>query len=101
MTTFEFFKAQLDDAVAKGYTDQINPEIKPGTYRWVKVCSEWFFGGAWEYQMKDVTDLKEMLDQKLLKVREYSNWQNRMLGQTRHTSLTVKGVKAFYKAMIA
>ena len=42
-----------------------------------------------------------MLDQKLLKVREYSNWQNRMLGQTRHISLTVKGVKAFYKAMIA
>ena len=100
MTTFEFFKAQLDEAVAKGYTDQINPEIKPGTYRWVKVCSEWFFGGAWDYQMKDVTDLKEMLDQKLLKVREYSNWQNRMLGQTRHISLTVKGVRAFYQTII-
>lgn len=101
MTTFEFFKNQLDKAVEDGLTAQINPEIKPGSYKWVKVCADWFFGGAWDYQMKDVTDIAEMLDQKLLKVWEYSNWQNRMLGQTRHISLTVKGIKAFYKAMIA
>ena len=101
MTAFEFFKAQLDEAVEKGLTNRINPEIKPGSSKWVQVCADWWFGGAWDYQMKDVTDLKEMLDQKLLKIREYSNWQHRMLGQTRHISLTVKGVRAFYKAMIA
>ena len=27
MTTFEFFKAQLDEAVEKGLTNRINPEI--------------------------------------------------------------------------
>lgn len=45
MTTFEFFKAQLDDAVEKGLTERINPEIKPGTYKWVKVCAGWFSAG--------------------------------------------------------
>lgn len=46
MTTFEFFKNQLDEAVEKGLTNRINPEIKPGSFKWVKVCADWFFGGA-------------------------------------------------------
>lgn len=100
MTTFEYFKKQLDEAVEQGLTARINPEIKPWTYKWVKVCGDWFFGGAWDYQMKEVTDLREMLDKKLLKVREYSNWTNRQLGQTRHISLTNMGLREFYKSII-
>ncbi len=100
MTTFEFFKAQLDDAVAKGFTEQINPEIKPGTYKWVKVCSDWFFGGAWDFQMKEVTDIAEMREKKFLKVMEYTNWTARQLGHTKKIALTNAGVKEFYKQMI-
>ena len=101
MTTFEFFKARLDEAVEKGLTGRINPDIKPGTYKWVKVCADWFFGGAWDYQMKEVTDIAKMREQKLLKVMEYSNWRARQLGQTRKYALTNKGIRAFYNAMIA
>ena len=100
MTTFEFFKAQLDEAVENGLTSWINPEIKPGSFKWIKVCADWFFGGAWDYQMRDVTDIAEMREQKLLKVMEYSNWKARQLGQTRKYALTNQGIKAFYKAMI-
>lgn len=50
--------------------------------------------------MKDVTDIAEMREQKLLKVMEYSNWKARQLGQTRKYALTNHGIKAFYKAMI-
>ena len=100
MTTFEFFKAQLDEAVAAGYTAHINPEIRPGTLKWVKVCADWFFGGAWDYQMKAVTDIREMREQGLLKVMEYSNWKARQLGQTQKIALTNKGLREFYKVMI-
>ena len=72
MTTFEFFKAQLDEAVEKGLTNRINPEIKPGSSKWVQV----------------------------LKVMEYSNWKARQLGQTRKIALTNKGLREFYKVMI-
>ena len=100
MTAFEFFKAQLDDAVAAGYTAHINPEIKPNTLKWVQVCADWFFGGAWDYQMKEVTDIAEMRAQGFLKVMEYSNWKARQLGQTRKIALTNKGLREFYKTMI-
>ncbi len=101
MTTFEFFKAQLDDAVEKGLTRRIDPEIKPGTYKWVRVCGNWFFGGAWDYQMKEVTDIDEMREKKFLKVMEYTNWKARNLGQTRKIALTNAGLREFCKKMIS
>lgn len=100
MTAFEFFKAQLDEAVNMGLTQRINPEIKAGSLKWVQVCADWFFGEAWDYQMKDVTDIQKMREQKFLKVMEYTNWRARQLGQTRKYALTNKGIRAFYKAMI-
>ena len=97
MTAFEFFKAQLDEAVEKGLTNRINPEIKPGSFKWVQVCADWWFGGAWDYQMKEVTDIREMREKGLLKVMEYSNWRARQLGQTRKIALTNKGIREFYR----
>lgn len=101
MTAFEFFKAQYDAAVAEGCGTKkvctINHE--PGSFAWVKCAADWFFGGAWDYQMKDVTDIAEMREQKFLKVMEYSNWKARQFGQTRKYALTNKGIRAFYKAM--
>jgi len=97
MTAFEFYKAQLDDAVAAGFTARINPEIKPNTLKWVQVCGDWWFGGAWDYQMKEVTDIREMREQGFLKVMEYSNWRARQLGQTRRIALTNKGIREFYR----
>ena len=96
MTAFEFYKAQLDEAVAAGYTARINPEIKPGSLKWVQVCADWWFGGAWDYQMKEVTDIRAMREQGFLKVMEYSNWRARQLGQTRKIALTNKGIREFY-----
>ncbi len=100
MTAFEFFKAQLDEAIEKGLTDRINPEIKPGSFKWVKAAADWFFGGAWDYQMKEVTDIQEMRDKKLLRITEYTNWKARQLGQTRRIALTNAGVREFYRTMI-
>ena len=101
MTTFEFFKAQLEKAMANGNGKYINSEIQPGTFKWIKACSEWFFSSAWDYQMREVTDIAEMKEKKLIRVKEYSNWMNRQLGQTRLIVLTNAGVKEFYKTMIA
>ncbi len=96
MTAFEFYKAQLDEAVAAGFTARINPEIKPGSFKWVQVCADWRFGGAWDYQMKEVTDIREMREKGFLKFMEYSNWRARQLGQTRKIALTNKGIREFY-----
>ena len=100
MTTFEFYKAQLDDAVQKGLTERINPEIEPWSFKWIKVCGDWFFGGAWDYQMKEVTDVPEMKAAGFVKIREYTNWMNRHLGQTKLIALTNKGIREFYNEKI-
>lgn len=59
------------------------------------------FGGAWDFQMKEVTDIDSMRQQKLVKVIEYSSWKARQLGQTRKYALTNAGIREFYKTMIA
>ncbi|MBR2256803.1 MAG: hypothetical protein IJ899_05565 [Blautia sp.] len=63
---------------------------------WVKCAADWFFGGAWDYEMKDVVDLQEMKEKKLIKVVEYTDWKSRQLHQTKKIALTNKGIKAFY-----
>ena len=102
MTTFEFFKDQLDKAVAQGCgTTKVCTINHPFmSYAWVKCAGDWFFGGAWDYQMKGVTDIQEMREQKLLKAMEYTNWKARQLGQTKKYALTNKGIREFYKAMV-
>ncbi len=103
MTIFEFFKKQLDEAIInmnKGFGFQISPEIKVGTYKWTKVCADYIFGGAYDYELKGVTDINEMKEKKLIKINEYSNWKARMLGQTKYISLTIQGIKEFHKTMI-
>ena len=103
MTAFEFFKNQLDAAVAKGCgtTKVCTINYPYMSYEWVKAAADWFFGGAWDYQMREVTDIPEMRERKLVKVCEYTNWKARQLGQTRKIALTNKGIKAFYKAMVS
>ncbi len=102
MTTFEFFKDQLDKAVIQGCgTTKVCTINHPFmSCAWVKCAADWFFGGAWDYQMKEVTDNQEMREKKFLKVMEYTNWTNRNLGKTRKYALTNKGLKEFYKTMV-
>ena len=102
MTCFEFFKEQLDKAVAEGCgTTKVCTINLPYMSRaWVKAAADWFFGGAWDYQMKDVTDIREMREQGFLKVMEYTNWKARQLGQMRKYALTNKGIREFYNTMI-
>ena len=103
MTCFEFFKDQLDRAVAEGCgtTRVCAISHEPMSYAWVKCAADWFFGGAWDYQMKEVADVAEMKAAGFIKIMEYSNWKARQLGQTRKIALTNKGIRAFYKATIA
>ena len=102
MTTFEFFKNQLDEAVAEGCgTTKVCTINHPFmSYAWVKCAADWFFGGAWDYEMRDVIDLTEMKEQGFIKIMEYSNWKARQLHQTRKIALTNKGIKAFCKEKI-
>ena len=104
MTTFTFFKEQLDKAIADGCGTTkiciINPEIKKDSFRWLKCASEMFFGGAYDYKMKDVTDIREMKELGYIKFLDYSNWEARMTGKTRKIALTNKGLRAFYNEMI-
>lgn len=98
MTTFEFFRNQLDEAIEKGCGTTRVCTIQHDfmSYAWVKCAADWFFGGAWDYQMEMVTDLEEMKEKKYIKIMEYSNWKSRQLHQTRKIALTNKGIKAFY-----
>ena len=98
MTTFEFFSHQLDEAIDKGCgtTKVCTIQHKFPSYAWVKAAADWFFGGAWDYQMEMVTDLEEMKEKKYIKVIEYSNWKARQLHQTKKIALTNKGIKVFY-----
>ena len=102
MTTFEFFKLQVDEAITKGYgTTKVCIINHPFmSYAWVKYAADWFFGGAWDYQFKDISDISEMKEKGYLKVCEYTDWKSRKLGQTRKYALTNKGIRAFYKDKI-
>ncbi len=102
MTTFEYFKIQLDDAVAQGCgtTAVCKSMHEPMSYAWIKCAADWFFGGAWDYEMKEVTDLKEMKEQKFIKILESQSYRALRTGQTRKIALTNKGLKEFYKRMI-
>ena len=102
MTCFEFFKDQFDRAVEEGCgTTKVCTINLPYMGRaWVMAASNWFFGGAWDYQMKEVTDIGEMKEKGFVKIIEYSNWKARQLGQTRKIALTNRGVREFYDTMI-
>ena len=75
MTTFEFFKQQLDEAIAKGCgTTKVCAINHPMmSYEWVKYAADWFFGGAWDYQFKYISDISEMKEKGYLKVCEYTD----------------------------
>ncbi len=102
MTCFEFFKNQLDKAVAEGcgVTKVCTINLPFMSRAWVKTAADWFFGGAWDYQMKEVIDVAEMKTAGYIRIMEYTNWKARQLGQTRKIVLTKKGIQAFYNKMI-
>lgn len=102
MTTFEFFKASYDkdhDWLVKC----INPEIEVDSFHFVQVAWRNVWGGTvavdpW-YNIKGVTDTKEMFELGYLKKWDDGSWIARHDGTSRHIALTAKGLKAFYKAM--
>ena len=107
MTICEFFKNQYDEAIAKGagtkYVCCINQETAPkGSWEWVKISADYFFGGAYQPQFEKVgitaEQLNEAKEKGFLKYKYYSNWQARQLGQQDVWQLTNKGLKALYKA---
>ena len=102
MTVFEFFKNQYDkhhDIFVKC----INPEIPVDSFEFVKIASNYWFGGTvhvdpW-FNIIGTEDTKEMFEAGYLKKWEESNWMARQTGTSRHVALNAKGLKAFYKAM--
>ena len=104
MTVFDFFKRQLDDAIAEGCGTTkiciIDPSIKKDSFRWLAAAADHFWGGEWWFNMKDVTDIREMKELGYIKYIDYSNWMARQTGKTRKIALTNKGLRAFYNEMI-
>ena len=107
MTICEFFKKQYDEAIERGagtkYVCCINQETAPkGSWEWVKISADYFFGGAYQPQFEKVgitaEQLNEAKEKGFLKYKYYSNWQARQPGQQDVWQLTSKGLKALYKA---
>ena len=68
MTICEFFKNQYDEAIEKGagtkYVCCINQETAPkGSWEWVKISADYFFGGAYQPQFEKVGITVEQLNE--------------------------------------
>lgn len=59
-------------------------------------------GGGWDYQLKKAgithEQIVKAIENKFIKKKEYTNWENRKRGQTTCYLITVKGIKALYNA---
>lgn len=70
------------------------------SYEYVKNFCDYVCGGGWDYQLAKAGITQEQIDKalasKYIKVKHYSNWENRMRGQTTLYLLTAKGIKAMY-----
>lgn len=102
MTTFEFFKDQYDKK-HDYLVECIHKDIPVDSFHFVEVAAKVAFGGTvkvdpW-YNIIGVDDTKEMFAQGYLKKWDDGSWYARHAGTSRHVALTVKGLKAFYKAM--
>lgn len=80
-------------------------KVPYGTYEYVKLYFQYGCEGGYDYQFKGVgislDDLKEAVEKKLMKHREYSSWEARQRGMTDYYSITIKGIKAIYNEMNA
>ena len=102
MTTFEYFKTRYD----KNHdymVECIKKDIPVDSYHFVEVAYGFCFGGTTEvdpwFNIKGVSDTKEMFEQGYLKKWDDGSWIARHNGTSRHIALTKKGLKAFYKSM--
>lgn len=107
MTICEYFKKQYDEAIEKGAGTTkcccINQKTAPkGSWEWVKIAADYFFGGAYQQQFEKAGITREQLNEAkekgYMKYKYYSNWQARQLGQTDVWQLTNKGLKILYKS---
>lgn len=106
MTICEFFHNQFHEAVSKGAGTtkvcKISEDIPSGSFEWVKIASDYFFGGAYQPTLLasgiTIEQLCQAKEQGYLKYKYYSNWQARQLRQTDYWALTRKGLKALYKS---
>lgn len=73
-----------------------------GTWEYFKAFCEYVCCGGWDYQFLNAGVTKEQLEKAVndgyMKKNIYSNWANRQRGQTLAYTLTVKGMRAMYRA---
>lgn len=102
MTVFEYFKKQYDEN-HEYIAERINPEIPVDSFKFVKVAYENFFGGTTEvdsmYNIFGVSDTQEMLQLCYVRKWDDNSWLAKQKNSTRHISLTLKGLREFYKQM--
>lgn len=99
MTTFEYFKKQYD----KNHdymVECIHSNVPVDSFHFVEVAWKYCFGGTTEvdawYNIKGVDDTQEMIAAGYV-----TKWDSRYCSRlVKHVSLTKKGLRAFYKAML-
>ena len=100
MTVFEYFKDLYD--FATGAKDGIvRFKLADTSYKTVKYAMDEGFGATYDFKMKkagvDMTEVQELVDQKILGHKYYGNWRDRQRGTTDLYYLTAKGMKKWYK----
>jgi len=102
MKGFEFFKKQYDER-HQVMVERINPQYPDGTYEFVHIAWQYFFGDAkadgW-FRVNGIDDIEWMYEQKYMRKIERSSWEARQRGQQYYAALTIKGLKHLYKNYI-
>lgn len=100
ITTFEFFK-NLYDVATGANGGKASFKLMDTTYKTVKEAMNDYFGAAYDFQMKkagvDMAEVQELVEQKLVGHKHYSNWSDRQKGTTDLYFLTAKGMRQWYK----
>ena len=76
MKGFEFFKKQYDER-HQVMVERINPQYPDGTYEFVHIAWQYFFGDAkadgW-FRVNGIDDIEWMYEQKYMRKIERSSW---------------------------
>lgn len=91
MTTFEFFKAQLDKSIAEGKMPY------PISFPDIRIPRDASWGGAWGSEAKNISDLQEMIEKGLIKHFHLAEKQSEDTLETELYLLSSEGRILFYE----
>jgi hypothetical protein len=106
MTLWEFYRNQFEEAKSNKWFNEDGNYLAEiygaGTFKRFKAMSKRYFGGGFAYRYKKAgitaEQLRQAREQGFIKYIYDTSWQARQLNQQEWYGLTVKGLKALYKA---